>query len=123
MLAVSGADAVMIGRAARGRPWFPGQVGVYLETGKVPVDPPLAVQRDVLLELYESWLHRSGRARGMREARKHIGWALEAAAGSLGRTAAWVKGWRTALLSESDPSLVMHGIGNAFDDLGWRTAG
>jgi tRNA-dihydrouridine synthase B len=123
MLAASRADAVMIGRGARGRAWFPGQVGEYLESGSIPADPPLAVQRDVLLELYESWLHRSGRARGMREARKHIGWALEAAAGSLGRTAAWAKGWRAALLSESDPSRVMHGIGNAFDELGWRTAG
>jgi nifR3 family TIM-barrel protein len=122
MLAASGADAVMIGRAARGRPWFPGQVGEYLATGKAPADPPLAVQRDVLLELYESWLHHSGRARGMREARKHVGWALEAAAASLGRTAAWAKGWRAALLCEADPSLVMRGIGDAFDDLGWRTA-
>jgi tRNA-dihydrouridine synthase B len=122
MLAASRADAVMIGRAARGRPWFPGQVGEYLATGKTPADPSLAVQRDVLLELYESWLHHSGRARGMREARKHVGWALEAAAASLGRTAAWAKGWRSALLCEADPSLVMRGIGDAFDDLGWRTA-
>lgn len=122
MLAQSGANAVMIGRAARGRPWFPGQVGEYLETGKAPADPPLVVQRDVLLELYESWLHYSGRARGMREARKHVGWALEGAAASLGRTAAWAKGWRTALLSEADPLLVMRGIGDAYDDLGWRTA-
>jgi nifR3 family TIM-barrel protein len=122
MLAASGADAVMIGRAARGRPWFPGQVGAYLETGNVTADPLLAVQRDTLLELYDSWLLHSGRSRGMREARKHVGWALEAAAASLGRTAAWAKGWRAALLSESDPSLVLRGIGDAFDDLGWRTA-
>ena len=122
MLAASGADAVMIGRAARGRPWFPGQVGAFLKTGNIPADPLLAVQRDTLLELYDSWLLHSGRARGMREARKHVGWALEAAAASLGRTAAWAKGWRAALLSESDPSLVLRGIGDAFDDLGWRTA-
>lgn len=122
MLAVSGADAVMIGRAARGRPWFPGQVGAYLETGDAPADPALAMQRDVLLELYKSWLHHSGHARGMREARKHIGWALETVATSLGRTAAWAKGWRTVLLSESNPLLVMRGIGDAYDDLGWRTA-
>jgi nifR3 family TIM-barrel protein len=122
MLAASGADAVMIGRAARGRPWFPGQVGAFLETGNAPADPLLAIQRDTLLELYDAWLHHSGRARGMREARKHVGWALEAAAASLGRTAAWAKGWRAALLSESDPSLVLRGIGDAFDDLGWRTA-
>jgi nifR3 family TIM-barrel protein len=122
MLAASGADAVMIGRASRGRPWFPGQVGAFLETGNVPADPLLSVQRDTLLELYDSWLLHSGRARGMREARKHVGWALEAAAASLGRTAAWAKGWRAALLSESDPLLVLRGIGDAFDDLGWRTA-
>lgn len=122
MLAVSGADAVMIGRAARGRPWLPGQVGEYLETGQVPADPQIAVQRDVLLELYDSWLHHSGRARGMREARKHVGWALETAAASFGKTAAWAKDWRAALLSEADPALVLRGIGDAFDDLGWRTA-
>jgi tRNA-dihydrouridine synthase B len=122
MLSESGADAVMIGRAARGRPWFPGQVGEFLSTGKKPADPPLQVQRDILLELYGSWLSHSGEARGMREARKHIGWALEAAAVSLGEAAAWAKGWRAGLLAESDPALVMRGIGHAFDDLGWRVA-
>jgi tRNA-dihydrouridine synthase B len=122
MLAQSGADAVMIGRAARGRPWFPGQVGQFLSTGNKPADPPLQVQRDILLELYGSWLSHSGEARGMREARKHIGWALEAAAVSLGEAAAWARRWRAGLLAESDPALVMRGIGDAFDDLGWRAA-
>lgn len=122
ILSASGADAVMIGRAARGRPWFAGQVGAYLATGKAPADPSLTEQRDVLLELYEAWLHHSGRARGMREARKHVGWALEAAAASVDRTAAWAKSRRAALLSESDPALVLRGIGDAFDDLGWRSA-
>jgi nifR3 family TIM-barrel protein len=122
MLAQSGADAVMVGRAARGRPWFPGQVGEFLADGKRPADPPLELQREILLELYESWLSHSGRARGMREARKHIGWALEAAAASLGRTAAWAKGWRAGLLAETDPALVLRGISDAFDDLGWRAA-
>ncbi|MEX0589830.1 MAG: tRNA dihydrouridine synthase DusB [Xanthobacteraceae bacterium] len=122
MLAASDADAVMVGRAARGRPWFAGQVGKFLATGKEPADPPLDVQRDVLIELYESWLTHSGKARGVREARKHIGWALESAAASLGRTAAWAKGWRAGLLAETDPTLVLRGIGDAYDDLGWRAA-
>jgi tRNA-dihydrouridine synthase B len=122
MLAQSGADAVMVGRAARGRPWFPGQVGQFLSTGARPADPALQVQRDILLELYVSWLSHSGKARGMREARKHIGWALEAAAVSFGQAAAWAKGWRAGLLAENDPALVMRGIGDAFDDLGWRAA-
>jgi nifR3 family TIM-barrel protein len=122
MLAQSGADAVMVGRAARGRPWFPGQVGEFLATGKMPADPSLVVQRDVLLELYESWLSHSGEVRGVREARKHIGWALEAAAVSLGQAATWAKGWRAGLLAETNPASVLRGIGDAFDDLGWRAA-
>jgi nifR3 family TIM-barrel protein len=122
MLAASGADAVMVGRAARGRPWLPGQIGEYLATGRKPSPPELSVQRDVLLELYQSWLVHSGRERGAREARKHIGWALEAAAASLGSTLAWARGWRAGLLAEADPARVVRGIVDAFDDLGWRAA-
>jgi len=122
MLTASAADGVMIGRAARGRPWFPGQVGEYLETGRAPVDPSLSVQRNTLLELYDAWLTHSGRDRGAREARKHIGWALEAAAASFGRTSAWAKGWRSGLLGESNPTAVLRGINDAFDDLGWSAA-
>jgi nifR3 family TIM-barrel protein len=120
MLVQSRADAVMIGRAARGRPWFPGQVGAFLATGRIPADPPLAAQRDLLLELYQAWLGHSGRARGMREARKHIGWALEAA--SLGRAVEWARDWRRRLLAECEPRFVSRGIADAFDDLAWRAA-
>ena len=41
-LAASGADAVMIGRGAQGRPWFPGQVARYLASGKREAAPALA---------------------------------------------------------------------------------
>ncbi len=122
MLAQSGADGVMIGRAARGRPWFPGQAGHYLATGEKRADPSLAEQRDVLLELYESWLHHSGRARGAREARKHIGWALEASAVSFGISNEWAKGWRSKLLADNDPLSVLQGISHAYEDLGWSAA-
>src|SRR5258708_3493793 len=43
-LSASGADAVMIGRGAQGRPWLPGQIGRYLATGKRESAPPLAAQ-------------------------------------------------------------------------------
>jgi nifR3 family TIM-barrel protein len=122
MLAASDADAVMVGRAARGRPWFVGQVGEYLATGSQAADPSLELQRSVLLELYDAWLAHSGRERGMRAARKHIGWALEAAAVSFGRSAAWAKEWRARLLSEDNVARVAGGINDAFDDLAWRSA-
>ena len=73
-LAQSGADGVMIGRGAYGRPWFPGQVTHYLRTGEKLPDPPLSEQLDVLLEHYEDMLHHYGAETGVRVARKHIGW-------------------------------------------------
>jgi nifR3 family TIM-barrel protein len=122
MYALAQADAVMIGRGAQGRTWFPGYVGRYLATSEVPDDPPLAVQRDVLLELYEGWLSQYGLARGVREARKHIGWTLAVAAETAGRPEEDVKGWRARLLAEDDPSRVRHGICEAFEDFAWKQA-
>jgi nifR3 family TIM-barrel protein len=122
MLDASGADAVMVGRAARGRPWFPGQLARYLETGVRPADPAADEQRSVALELYDAWLAHYGRARGVREARKHMGWALEAGARSCGRSVAWLKGWRCRLVTEDEPVRVTQTIRDAFADLAWRAA-
>ncbi|HTQ84053.1 MAG TPA: tRNA dihydrouridine synthase DusB, partial [Pseudolabrys sp.] len=79
-LSLSGADAVMIGRAAQGRPWFPGQVARYLATGERTVAPPLAEQLAMIRSLYDEMLGHHGLAIGRRHARKHLGWALDAAA-------------------------------------------
>jgi tRNA-dihydrouridine synthase B len=122
MLSESGADAVMIGRAARGRPWLPGQIGRYVANGTRLRDPALEDQRDNLIELYDAWLGQYGHARGAREARKHIGWALEAAARAVNISADWVKNWRARLLAENSPSHVVLGIHDAFDELGWKAA-
>ena len=73
-LDASGADGVMIGRGATGRPWFPGQVIHYLRTGAVLPDPPPAAQLDLVLEHYRAMLAHHGRPRGLRLARKHLGW-------------------------------------------------
>lgn len=122
MLAASGADGVMIGRGAQGRPWFPGQVAAFLRSGLVPEDPPLAEQRDVLVELYEGWLAHYGRELGMRCARKHIGWSLAAAVASAGRPLDVAAGWRQRLLTLEDPARVVTGLRDAYDDIGWREA-
>jgi tRNA-dihydrouridine synthase B len=74
MLAVSGADAVMIGRGSCGKPWLPGRVSRYLETGDRLPDPPIAEQLEVVEEHHEAMLSYYGSESGMRVARKHIGW-------------------------------------------------
>ncbi|MBK3732383.1 tRNA-U20-dihydrouridine synthase [Azospirillum brasilense] len=73
-LAESGADGVMIGRGAYGRPWFPAQVMHYIRTGERLPDPPLNEQLDTLLEHYDAMLTHYGVEGGLRVARKHISW-------------------------------------------------
>lgn len=73
-LAQSGADGVMIGRGAYGRPWFPAQVGHYLKTGQKPADPALTAQRDLVLEHFDAMLAHYGVENGVMVSRKHIGW-------------------------------------------------
>jgi tRNA-dihydrouridine synthase B len=73
-LEASGADGVMIGRGAYGRPWFIRQVISYLRTGEIPPPPTLAHQLEVIIEHLESMLEHYGHTAGLRIARKHIGW-------------------------------------------------
>src|ERR1700722_5103765 len=73
-LELSGADGVMIGRGAYGRPWFIRQVIEFLRTGKIPPAPSLRHQIDTIIEHLESMLSHYGAHAGLRIARKHIGW-------------------------------------------------
>ncbi len=70
----SGADGVMIGRGVMGRPWFPSQVGHFLKTGETLPDPSLDQRRETILRHYEDILEHHGVERGLRMARKHLGW-------------------------------------------------
>jgi tRNA-dihydrouridine synthase B len=81
-LDLSGADGVMVGRGAYGRPWFVNQVIRYLRTGERLPDPPLSYQRDTVLAHYDDMLGHYGMAVGSRIARKHIGWYSKGLAGS-----------------------------------------
>ena len=78
----SGADGVMIGRGAYGRPWFIAQVIHFLRTGERQPDPPLGVQLAIVLEHYEALLAHYGVSIGSRIARKHIGWYSKGLPGS-----------------------------------------
>lgn len=82
MLRLSGADGVMIGRGAYGRPWFLRQVAHFLKTGKRLSDPPLAEQLAILLEHVESMLSHYGAEHGVRIARKHVAWYSKGLRGS-----------------------------------------
>lgn len=75
-LARSGADAVMIGRAAQGRPWFPGDVAHHFETGRARPEPDISERWSILREHLDGMLFLYGVSNGIRNARKHIGWYL-----------------------------------------------
>ncbi len=81
-LALSGADGVMVGRGAYGRPWFVNQLMCFLRSGERVPDPPLARQLEMVLEHYEDMLGHYGTAPGSRIARKHIGWYSKGLPGS-----------------------------------------
>ncbi|TMJ28197.1 MAG: tRNA dihydrouridine synthase DusB [Alphaproteobacteria bacterium] len=70
----SGADGVMIGRGAYGRPWFLNQAIHYLRTGERLADPSLAEQYAVVRMHFEAMLEHYGSETGVRMARKHLGW-------------------------------------------------
>jgi tRNA-dihydrouridine synthase B len=70
----SGADGVMIGRGAYGRPWFLNHAIHYLRTGEKLADPSLAEQYATVREHFESMLAHYGQETGVRMARKHLGW-------------------------------------------------
>jgi tRNA-dihydrouridine synthase B len=70
----SGADGVMIGRGAYGRPWFLKQVADYLTTGQLTAPPTLAEQKAVLLRHYAAIRVHFGERSGVRLGRKHVAW-------------------------------------------------
>lgn len=73
-LALSGADGVMIGRGATGRPWFLRQVMQALRGSDAAPSPSLSERCAIVLEHYDAILAHYGTARGVRMARKHLGW-------------------------------------------------
>lgn len=75
-LAASGADGVMIGRAAQGRPWLPGAIAHELTGSGRRAVPTLAERRDLLLEHYDMLLAHYGAYKGLRIARKHVAWTV-----------------------------------------------
>ena len=74
VLAATGADALMIGRAAQGRPWIFREIAHFLATGQVAPPPPAAAVCDTLLEHVRALHEFYGEPAGVRIARKHLAW-------------------------------------------------
>jgi tRNA-dihydrouridine synthase B len=70
----TGADAVMVGRAAQGRPWIFREIAHFLATGELLPEPSLAEVRDILLAHLHALHAFYGEQAGVRIARKHLGW-------------------------------------------------
>jgi tRNA-dihydrouridine synthase B len=121
-LAASGADAVMIGRAAQGRPWLPGQVARYLTTGSRESTPTLTEQFELIDTLYDEMLGHHGLAIGRRHARKHLGWALDSAAATIGVPIETLKAHRSRVLTAEAPAQARRFLAEAYDDFAERAA-
>ena len=81
-LAQSGADGVMIGRGAYGKPWLLGQVMQWCSSGERVADPTLVEQYALLIEHYNEILEHYGSFIGVKMARKHLGWYTKGLHGS-----------------------------------------
>ena len=121
-LALSGADALMIGRGAQGRPWFPGQMAHFLQKGERKPDPPLVEQHAMTAALYDEMIDHHGVRVGRRHARKHLAWALDTAGASAGAPIALLKDHRTRVLTAEEPAQARCRLAEAYDDLAWRAA-
>ena len=121
-LAQSGADAVMVGRGAEGRPWFPGQLARYLQTGVRDCAPSLEEQHQLAAGLYEEMLRHHGKEVGRRHARKHLKWALEVAAQTAGAVCELFSRFRQQVLTLENPELVLTHLAQAYAALSTRAA-
>jgi len=82
VLDYTGADAVMIGRAAQGRPWIFREIDHYLRTGEHLAPPDYAEMRQLLLSHLDDHYRFYGETTGVRSARKHIGWYVASLPGA-----------------------------------------
>ena len=95
----SGADGLMIGRGAYGRPWFLSQVMRFLATGERRGDPSLDEQYATIVDHYHDMLELYGSQVGVNMARKHIGWYTKGLNGSAE--------FRNRVNQEDDPKRVL----------------
>ena len=112
VLAATGADAVMIGRAAQGRPWIFREIAHFLETG-THLAPPLVVEvRRLLLDHLQEHHGLYGEYSGVRTARKHIGWYVRGLPDG--------EAFRARMNMIEDSAVQLRAVGDYFDELAVR---
>ncbi len=112
VLAATGADAVMIGRAAQGRPWIFREVLHFLATGAELAPPLVAEVRRALLAHLQDHYALYGEYTGVRSARKHIGWYVRALPGG--------EAFRAAMNGIEDSAGQLAAVTAFFETLGQR---
>jgi len=110
VLRVTGADALMIGRAAQGRPWIFREIAHELATGQPLAAPATADVRTWLLEHLHDHYVLHGEFSGVRSARKHIGWAVRALPGG--------EAFRAAMNTLDSCAAQVEAVATFFDRLG-----
>ena len=115
MLSASGADGVMIGRGAYGRPWWPGVIANLLEPGTGMAEPSLVEEGELIFRHFLLTLETYGASLGNKTARKHLGWALMRLAdrGHISGEAA--AQWRRKLLSNENNEQVATSIKELYE--------
>lgn len=112
-LELSGADGVMIGRGAQGRPWFPAQVMAALTGQDVPVAPSIEQQLETALTHLDWLMDDAGDHLGIRLFRKHLGWTLERLPGGVEA--------RAGLIRQTDVNDVKDGLRRFYEQLNKQT--
>ena len=115
----SGAAGVMVGRAAQGKPWHTAAIARALREGGEVVAPPPSEISATLLTLYDDTLTFYGRDLGVRIARKHIAWAIDA--GDLSLSAATRRAARADICRMESPREVRQSLERLFRN-DWREA-
>jgi tRNA-dihydrouridine synthase B len=110
VLAFTGADAIMIGRAAQGRPWIFREVAHFLATGTHLAPPLVAEVRRLLLDHLRDHYGLYGEFTGVRSARKHIAWYV--------RTLPGADAFRSRMNLIEDCTAQLRAVADFFDELG-----
>jgi len=110
VFAATGCDAVMVGRAAQGRPWIFREIAHFLDTGEHLAQPLVAEVRRLLLDHLEDHYSLYGELTGMRSARKHIGWYVHGLPGG--------EDFRKRMNGIDDCRLQWQSVADYFDFLG-----